>query len=258
MTSLDCRGNRVPASGAEYSLVSVLAGRRFAPQVHWTALALLGVALCVWLARWQLDRAEEKRVLYESFARGSAVVTELPAGLVPVARYLRVRARGRYDASRQFLLDNMSHDGVPGFHVLTPLLRDDGGVVVVDRGFIPTTGDRSALPQLPVSGDERQVRGRADFLPRPAIALAAPPAHGWPRLVSFPGTADIAAALGASVHPQVLLLDASEPDGYLRDWQPPGMPPQRHLGYALQWLGLGAAVVVAWFVLALRPAGTPQ
>jgi cytochrome oxidase assembly protein ShyY1 len=41
---------------------------------------------------------------------------------------------------------------------------------------------------------------------------------------------------------QVVLLDASEPDGYLRDWQPPGFPPARRIAYAVQWFGLAAAV----------------
>jgi surfeit locus 1 family protein len=231
-----------------------LQARRFAPRLHWTALSLVGVLLFSMLGRWQLHRADEKRVLFEGFAAGSAAVMELPTGLDPASRYQRVRARGRYDSSRQFLLDNMSHDGVPGYHVLTPLLRANGSVVVVDRGFVPSSGDRSVLPSVRVSEMPREVTGRADFLPRPAVELAAPPASGWPRLVSFPDTAGLAAALGAAVHPQVLLLDAAEPDGYLRDWQPPGMPPGRHIGYAVQWFGLAAAVLVAWIVLGFQPA----
>jgi surfeit locus 1 family protein len=226
--------------------------RRFAPRVHWTLLALAGIALFASLGRWQLQRAEEKRELFAGFAAGNMAAVDLPDGLGTVERYRRVRASGRYDAARQFLLDNMPREGVPGAHVLTPLLRDDGSIVIVDRGWIAMGGDRATLPALPVDEAPRSVTGRADRLPRPAVELAAPPATGWPRLVSFPTTAELSAALGADVHPQVVLLDADQPDGFGRDWRPPGMPPERHVGYAVQWFGLAVAVAVTWFVLSFR------
>ena len=234
-------------------MASPFHGRRFAPRIPWTLLALAGIALFASLGQWQLGRAEQKRALFRDFAAGNVGAVDLPGGLATVERYRRVRASGRYDASRQFLLDNMPREGVPGAHVLTPLLRDDGSIVIVDRGWIAMGGDRQALPALPVGEAPRSVTGRADTLPRPAVELQAPPAAGWPRLVSFPTTAELAAALDAAVHPQVLLLDADQPDGFGRDWQPPGMPPERHVGYAVQWFGLATAVAVTWFVLSFRP-----
>ena len=233
-------------------MLSSLAHRRFAPALHWTLLAALGVALFVSLGRWQLHRAEEKRVLFAGFAAGSAAAVMLPENFRPIERYRRVTASGRYDSSRQFLLDNMTRDGVPGFHVLTPLLRYDSRVVLVDRGFVPLTGSRSDLPDLRVGEGERTVTGRADHLPQAAVTLAAAPATGWPRLVSFPRMPEVAEALSAQVYPQVVLLDADQPDGYLRDWRPPGMAPDRHVAYAVQWFGLAATVLVTWVVLSFK------
>lgn len=228
------------------------AGRRFAPAPCWTLLALAGMAVFISLGRWQLGRADEKRDLFAAFESGSRVGIELPSNLVPLDRYQRATTAGRYDPSRQFLLDNMTHDGVPGLHVLTPLLRDDGSVVVVDRGFLPSRGRRSDLPDIPVDDAPRRVSGRMDYLPRPAVELGTGPTAGWPRLISFPRVEDLATALGLPVHPQVLLLDAGEPDGFLRDWRPPGMTPDKHVGYAVQWFGLAAAVFATWFILSLR------
>lgn len=233
-------------------MLSSLAHRRFAPALHWTLLAALGVALFVSLGRWQLHRAEEKRALFAGFAAGSAAAVMLPENFRPIERYRRVTASGRYDSSRQFLLDNMTRDGVPGFHVLTPLLRYDSRVVLVDRGFVPLTGSRSDLPDLRVGEGERTVTGRADHLPQAAVTLAAAPATGWPRLVSFPRMPEVAEALSAQVYPQVVLLDADQPDGYLRDWRPPGMAPDRHVAYAVQWFGLAATVLVTWVVLSFK------
>ena len=233
-------------------MLSSLAHRRFAPALHWTLLAALGVALFVSLGRWQLHRAEEKRALFAGFAAGSAAAVMLPENFRPIERYRRVTASGRYDSSRQFLLDNMTRDGVPGFHVLTPLLRYDSRVVLVDRGFVPLTGSRSDLPDLRVDEGPRTVTGRADNLPQAAVTLAAAPATGWPRIVSFPRMPEVAEALSAQVYPQVVLLDADQPDGYLRDWRPPGMAPDRHVAYAVQWFGLAATVLVTWVVLSFK------
>lgn len=228
------------------------ASRRFAPTLGYSLLALAGLALFVSLGRWQLDRAGEKRALIEAFQRGGERLQELPTGLAPVERYQHLRARGRYDPARQFLLDNMTLDGLAGFRVLTPLVLEDGRVLVVDRGFVPGSGDRSRLPEVAVADSPREVAGRADTLPRPGIELESQPSDGWPRIVSFPRIEEIGAALGETVFPQVLLLDADQPDGYRREWTPAVMGPDRHVGYAVQWFGFAVVTCILWVLLSFR------
>ncbi len=243
----------MPRQAGEYSVAARKGRRTFRVSPWLTVLTAVACALFVSLGRWQLDRAEQKRVLFEGFASGAGSVQALPLSFEPVARYQRVSVSGRYDGARQFLLDNMSHDGQPGFQVLTPLVLDDGRVVIVNRGFVAFgTASRNERPPIEVGGGQRRVAGRADSLPRPAVELEAAASAGWPRVVSFPRSADLAAALGATVHPQVLLLDAGEPEGFLRAWTAPGLPPDRHIGYAVQWFGFAAAVAVIWLVLGFR------
>ena len=52
----------------------------------------------------------------------------------------------------------------------------------------------------------------------------------------------------------LVLLDADEPDGYVRNWAPPGFPPLRHIGYAVQWFGLALALAVIYVVTNFRRA----
>ena len=231
--------------------------RRFAPSLAWTLVALAGLALFVSLGLWQLGRADEKRARLAGYASGGDQLLALPADFAPVERYQRLSARGRYDASRQFLLDNMTHDGQAGFRVLTPLVLEDGRVLVVDRGFTPGYGDRSRLPEIGVDEAPRAVEGRADYLPRPGIELAAAAAPGWPRIVGFPRIEELQEALGQPTYPQLLLLDADQPDGFVREWQPPTMAPERHVGYAVQWFGFAVAVCVIWVLLSMRREESP-
>jgi cytochrome oxidase assembly protein ShyY1 len=85
--------------------------------------------------------------------------------------------------------------------------------------------------------------------------LKAPPADGWPRLTSFPEMNELASQLGRDLHPQLILLDPREADGYVRNWRVPGTTSVRHLGYAIQWFAFAATAVAIWFALSLRRSG---
>jgi len=50
------------------------------------------------------------------------------------------------------------------------------------------------------------------------------------------------------------LLDPQEPNGYVREWRPPGIQPVRHWSYAIQWWCFAAAVIVFWAVIGRRKA----
>jgi surfeit locus 1 family protein len=69
----------------------------------------------------------------------------------------------------------------------------------------------------------------------------------------FPTEADVESALGLDVESRIVLLDASLPDGYERQWRPAlGFGPERHLGYALQWFAFAIVAVVLLIALNLR------
>jgi len=238
-------------------VVSLIGSRVFAPRLLPTLLAGVAVALLASLGVWQLDRAAEKRALLARFAAGESSVVALPAAGEPHQRYAHVAAAGRYLADRQFLLDNMTHDGAVGYRVLTPLVTDAGVVVLVDRGWLPAAGRRDRLPDVAVGDGRRNVTGRLDELPRAGISLAAAPEPGWPRRVSYPTHAALEAALGQPLYPGVLLLDPVAADGFRRDWQPAGMTPERHVGYAVQWFALSLTLLVLYVVVNLKPREMP-
>ncbi len=210
-----------------------------------TALTLLAMAAFVLLGRWQWHRAEYKRSLEAAYAAGDAAPQELGAREVAtLPRYSQIRLHGRYDGSHQFLLENLSHGGRPGYEVLTPLQLADGRTLLVNRGWLPLTRRRSELPDIGLgSGLEASPAGRLDALPVAGIELGhQPPSKqgGWPRLASFPHMDELAAVLGRPLERWQLLLNPDEPDGYVRDWKMGGMGPERHVAYAVQWWAFAA------------------
>ena len=56
--------------------------------------------------------------------------------------------------------------------------------------------------------------------------------------------------------PRVLRLDPKLPIGYARDLEilPNTLPPQKHLGYAVQWFALALAVLFTALILTFRKA----
>jgi len=242
-----------------------IGSRTFAPRAWAVALTAALVAGFVTLGGWQVGRAREKGAMIEAFERGSASIAVLSGPAADgLPRYQRVSAEGRYDAARQVLLDNMpSATGQPGYRVLTPLRRTDAGrLLLVDRGWVPLGESRARRPIVPVGEQMRTVTGRLDRPPVPGVRIGpaqAPGEAGWPRVLNFPTQGDLETALGEPVEPRILLLDATEPDGYERVWKPSlGFPPERHLGYAVQWFALALALVVIFVALNLHRAMTDE
>jgi surfeit locus 1 family protein len=237
-----------------------LGNRTFTPRPFTTLLCVVLIAMLVSLGRWQLQRAAEKRVLFDSFAAGSAATQSIDLGTPKLPRYSQAEAQGRYDGTRQVLIDNMVHGESAGYFVITPFALQGGGWLLVNRGWVPLGKSRAERPAIPVPGDDRRIRGRADNLPSPGIQMGTPavPAPPYPVVANFPTHREIATLLNeASWTPaaDVILLDPREPDGYVRDWAAPGFPPMRHVGYAVQWFGLALALLVIYIVTNFRRTG---
>ena len=218
---------------------------------------MLLCALFIKLGFWQWSRGNVRQAQWTRFSQGADKAVSLGSrGLIEVPRFQRVILIGTFDAEHQFLLDNRTHDGNAGYEVLTPLHRPNGSIALVDRGWVPFTGSRSKLPNIALNlPGVVTVTGRTDDLPSAGLASGrAPPAvgSGWPKVTAYPTMGELSAALPGSLEPRIVLLDAQEPAGYVRDWHPPGMQPIRHWSYAIQWWAFAVVTVVFWTVLRRR------
>jgi surfeit locus 1 family protein len=64
--------------------------------------------------------------------------------------------------------------------------------------------------------------------------------------------AELSAALGTPLAARIVLLDPQAPLGFVRDWQPPGMAPLRHLSYAIQWWCFATLALIGWAIMSTR------
>jgi surfeit locus 1 family protein len=241
-----------------------IGSRIFTPRPFTTVLTLVLMVVLISLGRWQLRRADQKRALYDEFDTGGGVTQMLDLQTPALPRYQHVEARGSYDEAHQILIDNMTDAaGHAGYFVITPFGMVGGGWLLINRGWVPVGPARAVLPKVSVTSEPRLVRGRTDHLPTPGIQMGSPaPLQGpFPVVANFPTRGDIERLLSIgpwSAATDLVLLDADQPDGYVRQWQPPGMPPLRHVAYAVQWFGLALALSIIYLVTNLRRPPRPS
>lgn len=246
-----------------------MARRTFRPGLFTTLIAALVMTVLLNLGFWQIRRAHGAQELLQSFARGRRAAPRSIHSLGQIAArrkahsggpiYVRVKLTGHYDARRQMLLDNQVNNHHLGYNVYTPFELRAGGYVIVDRGWVPMYARRNLLPNIPVSPRPRTVTGMLTRFPQPGLKVAPESStHGWPRVVEYPDASQVGRILNARVAPLLLRLDPDQPDGYVRDWKPHIMSPQQHYGYAFQWFALGAALVVVWVWVNLKPVNDDE
>lgn len=229
----------------------------FKPSLKLTILLLILAFIFGRLGFWQLERMADKRELFAEFE--NAPVLPVAEALQQQNLYARVQASGRYDTGRHILLDNKIHQGRAGVHVLTPFHLDDGSVLLVNRGWLPMPADRLELPAVPTDGETMSLTGWFREPIAGGVRLGEPDSLSsgqWPQLVTYLDLDAAGKALGLSLSPKLVMLDASNPSGFEgRQWKAAEMTPAIHGAYAVQWFGLAIAAVVIWVVLSVRRAG---
>jgi surfeit locus 1 family protein len=223
------------------------------------SLSTIAVA-CLWLGNWQLERKEEKQILFDQFE--NAPMLSIEEALQQDKRISRVQAYGRFDDKRHVLLDNKVLNGRAGVHVLTPFKLYNGTTILVNRGWLPLPPDRSYLPPVPTEHSPRTING---ILKKPTTdgpRLGKPDelvTEEWPQLVTYLDLETVGEALGTPLSPWLLQLDSADTNGFDgRQWKAAVMGPKVHAAYAFQWFALALATVIIWLTMGILRGKSPQ
>lgn len=221
-----------------------------------TCLVIAGTLTLIRLGIWQLDRLATRRVDNAHFTEMQAqdrldlnlADSETLTGL----EYRAVKASGKYDFVNQIAVRNQYHDGVYGYHLLTPLLLDlsadsSQAAVLVDRGWIPAEGNATAqdwrkydVPgEVEVDGAIRLGQGKPAI---GGVADALPPDGSRLEIWNNADVARIAAQspypiLPVYIQPAVNPNDETPPIPFASDFELTEGP---HFGYAMQWFTFAA------------------
>jgi surfeit locus 1 family protein len=214
------------------------------------------IAVTASLGVWQLRRAAYKQQLAERSQQASQQgPLTLPTDGADIATYIgrQVRLSGQWLADKTVFLDNRTHQGRAGFHVLTPLRVDSSpnSVVLVLRGWIAADPrDRNRLPQLSSASGAVVVEGLAQSGLPAAMQLGRAPENqsANDRLWQSIDLDRYARWSGLPLLPMIVRQTSQADDDLVRDWPQPGRDVDKHRAYAVQWfvMAIGAAAWWLW------------
>ena len=233
-------------------------------------LALLLLVLFATLGTWQVIRLQWKLDLIE---RVDARVHAAPTALPPVAQwpqiskesdeYRAVALSGRYLYQFTAPVQALSELGA-GFWLLTPFCTEEGHIVFVNRGFIPSSGDIATRFPARTAGGNPCATAPGERVKLTGLLRIAEPKGGFLRDNDPMGnrwySRDVAALTAARGFDPAVTAPFFVDAGKGQD--PQGAPeravggltvisfPNNHLVYALTWYALALMVAVAWWWVA--------
>lgn len=232
---------------------------RSATLVFGWALACAAIALFASLGAWQYGRQGEKQAMLDEAGQVLAQRQARPlaaAGNPDAAHgYAWSAGEGAFAPAPAVLLDNQQRGGRAGVRVYRLFDPHEGEPLLVEMGWLPLPPDRT-MPAIEPAPPPGRIEGLLLPPPSPGLAAAAVQAQADGSLLLM--ALDMQAVAGAlgrgSLAPRVLRLDPALPGGYARDLEilPNTLPPEKHLGYAVQWYGLALAVLVTALILTFR------
>lgn len=227
--------------------------RRFRPGVWPSLLTAVGLAILVSLGIWQVQRLDWKTDLLATIeTRMDAAPVPLPAEIKDPAgwAYRPVQVTGRFDHGREAYVF-AARQRIGGWFVYTPLIRESGPPVMINRGFVPE--DKLAPQTRPDSLDAGPVT--VIGLARTARTGNAftPPAEPDARRFYVADLDAMAAALGLQRWAPII-VDARK--GPAESVPVGGQTrldiPNNHLQYALTWFGLALVLLAIYLAYGFR------
>ena len=224
---------------------------RFRPLLVPTLCLIPALALLVGLGVWQLERLQEKETLIASVEAGlHAPAVSLDQVLkfgLPGAEWRRVKTSGYFLHDREQYLFAQGPGGALGVQVITPLVMEDGHVVLVDRGFVPNALRDPALRAQGQTQGEISLTGILRISQQPGVFTPAPDLRT--RLWFVKDVPAIARAAKVTALPVLIEADAAPNKG---GWPLGGQTrvdfPNDHLQYAVTWFALALALLAVYFV----------
>ncbi|MDD2879590.1 MAG: SURF1 family protein [Rhodoferax sp.] len=222
-----------------------------------TLAMLLGMALFIYLGAWQTGKGDRLEAeLAQHALRGQLGPTVVTGQMLDAqaAQDAPLLVTGTFEAQHQIFLDNRQENGQPGVHVITPLHIDGSDTrILVNRGWIGWSQGRSVLPVVPTPLGRVQVVGLGVVPSTKKFFLMPDHPDAQTKLWTRVDMPRFASMIGHPLQPVVLEQTGGDvSDTLVRHWGPPEDRVGKHRGYAFQWFGMAAALLLFYLVASFR------
>ena len=255
-----------------------------------TIITLVCVVIMFALGAWQLERKAEKdaRLVQISERKNSDPLSPfeldkliLKNSAPHFANDLQdypITLSGQAFPDKLFYIDNKIHGGKVGFEIVMPVqLANTSSFILINMGWFQGTGSRGTRSSLPLlekyelslfqeaktdsvsanSSRNLTFNGVVKYPSMNKMVQETNTDYGeFPVLQQQLNMAEAAKHLGIHSGQKLLTyivnIDPNPSSNLVRNWQPVVMAPEKHLGYAAQWFGLGIAALTIYLLSVLK------
>ncbi len=208
---------------------------KFNPGIKITIFFVSFAILFFYLGVWQIERGNAKILILNEFEDN---IKKEPKYISKESKkWDRVFVKGKWDDSKQILIDNIINNGIAGYKVLTPLrINETNQLILVDRGWIKRNKYREIIPNIELIETNENVTG---ILESPELGLVLSDnlvSESWPKVSQTKNLEIISKEYDETIYPMILLADPLLKNSleYIKI-TPTNMTPIKHYGYSAQW-----------------------
>tara|TARA_B100001989_G_scaffold216868_1_gene167854 strand:+ start:30 stop:728 length:699 start_codon:yes stop_codon:yes gene_type:complete len=197
------------------------------------SLAFL-VILCLYLAKWQIERGNEKDLLYNSYQKNISLQPQVIDELSEYYNnFTKIKVSGELLPENQFLLDNKVYKRKAGYDVITPMLVNDK-ILLVNRGWVDGN-NRLTMPDIDIATINTDVEGYTYEYKEGFMLKDESKNTSWPRLIQSVNIKEISEALDKEVFSYSLIMSTTQINSLqLRETHQKN-DKLKHYMYAGQW-----------------------
>ena len=207
--------------------------------------AIIFVPITISLGLWQIERANEKKVIISNYDK---LLVSTPIALQkeqPLENWQPIETVGAY----QDLIiyeDNAINSGKAGFKIYHLFQNGDGTFIFVHRGFIERNLIKNNLPRIDTPVGKKNILGTTLFKQNNTFVKNIEESDI--RIIQEFNTSVLIERFpilkDRYLHPFLFNLDVRDADKFQPIEKPVNMTATKHIGYAIQWFGLCAALII--------------
>ncbi len=207
--------------------------------------AIIFVPITISLGMWQIERANEKKLIIANYDK---LLVSAPIALQKnqmLNNWQPIETTGTYEDTVVYE-DNAINNGKAGFKVYHLFRNDDGTYIFIHRGFIERNLIKNNLPEVDIPTQKKSIFGTTLFKQNNTFVKNIEESDS--RIIQefnasllidkYPMLKD------KYLHPFLFNLDIRDVNKYQPIEKPVNMTASKHIGYAIQWFGLCAALII--------------
>lgn len=225
-----------------------------------TIAFLIVFSILIKLGFWQLERAEQKNNLNESYKlRQSQDIINLNThkdiSNKESILWRRVSLNGSFYKEKNLMVDNQIFKHEAGFNILTPFIIDGTGMtVLINRGWQKNLINREQIPVINSVDNINQINGYAVKIPVPGINLGGNNIEIInSSLARFQriNLDEINDFYQANFLPYMIYLEPLIDGEYTSNFKLPVPDSEKNYGYAFQWFAFAITLLIIFLRLGI-------